>query len=59
MIKKLGPKEMRRQASMTHEEIANKLGVSRATILDIEKRALKKVREALFKRGIKMDDYFG
>jgi DNA-binding XRE family transcriptional regulator len=59
MTKKLGPKEMRRQAAMTHEEIANELGVSRAAILDIEKKALKKVRIALFKRGIKVDDYFG
>ena len=42
---------------MTREEIGKRLGVSRQTVADIEKRVIKKLRKALSKAGIKKDDY--
>lgn len=42
---------------MTREEIGDRLGVSRQTIADIEKKALLKLRRALRKRGIDKDDF--
>jgi DNA-directed RNA polymerase specialized sigma subunit len=42
---------------MTHQEIADKLGVSRSMVNQYEKQALSKIRKALEKRGIKASDY--
>lgn len=42
---------------MTREEIGNRLGVSRQTVADIEKKALIKLRRALRNKGIKKDDF--
>jgi transcriptional regulator len=47
------------QPLMTHEEIAKELGVSRAYVSDMEKSALRKIKKALIKRGIKLNDFFG
>jgi len=47
------------QPLMTHEEIAKELGISRAAVSDMEKNALRKIKKALMKKGIKLDDFFG
>lgn len=41
---------------MTTEEVAERIGVSRAVIQRIEKRALLKLRLNLIARGIKLRD---
>jgi len=41
---------------MSRQDIADVLGTSRQTITNIEERALKKIRQALFKRGIEKED---
>ena len=46
----------KRIAPMTHAEIAQVFGVSRSKIQHIERDALKKLKEALEKRGIKPQD---
>jgi DNA-directed RNA polymerase sigma subunit (sigma70/sigma32) len=46
------------QADMTQQEVADAFGVSRAAIADIEKRALRKLRNELRRRGITMQDFF-
>ena len=43
----------------THQEIADQLGISRAAVSDVEKRALRKLREILKERGLKPEDLFG
>ena len=43
----------------THQEIADELGVSRAAISDIEKKALRKLKAILKERGLKPEDLFG
>ena len=43
---------------MTQQEVADAFGVSRAAIADIEKRALRKLRNELRRRGITMQDFF-
>mgnify|MGYP006273886049 CR=1 FL=1 len=44
---------------MTHQEISDVLGISRAAVSDMEKRALRKLKKVLDKRGITIDDFFG
>ena len=41
------------------QQIADELGVSRVTIAQIEKSALRKLREALKAKGYKLEDFFG
>jgi DNA-directed RNA polymerase specialized sigma subunit len=41
---------------MTHAEIAKVIGVSRGMVFHIEKTAMKKIKVALEKRGIKPKD---
>lgn len=43
-------------AYMSQEEIATALGVSRETVVRDEKSAFKKIRRALFVRGIDKED---
>jgi DNA-binding XRE family transcriptional regulator len=43
--------------NMTRDEIGKRLGVSRQTVAEIEKRVLDKLRKAFKKAGIKKDDY--
>lgn len=43
-------------AYMTQEEIATALGISRETVVRDEKSAFKKIRRALFVRGIDKED---
>lgn len=60
MEKKNPPKRDRAsQPAMSHQEMADELGVSRAAISDVEKRALRKLKKALEKRGFTMEDFFG
>ena len=44
------------QTQMTQEAIATELGVSRQTVKNIEESAFKKIRKALFSKGIKKED---
>jgi transcriptional regulator len=46
------------QADMTQQEVADALGTTRAAVADIEKRALRKLRNELTKRGYTMHDFF-
>ena len=46
------------QADMTQQEVADAFGVSRAAIADIEKRALRKLRNELKRRGYTLKDFF-
>jgi len=46
------------QADMTQQEVADAFGVSRAAIADIEKRALRKLRNELRRRGLTIQDFF-
>lgn len=39
----------------TYEEIAKAIGVSRQMVANIEAKALKKLKQALFKRGFDAD----
>jgi DNA-directed RNA polymerase specialized sigma subunit len=48
-----------RDVYMTHQEIADVLGVSRAAVSEMEKTALRKIKRALAKRGFTMEDFFG
>jgi transcriptional regulator len=43
---------------MTQQEVADALGTTRAAVADIEKRALRKLRNELAKRGYTMEDFF-
>jgi predicted DNA-binding protein (UPF0251 family) len=44
------------KTNMTHQAIADELGVSRQTVAQIEEKALKKLRAELFKRGVDKED---
>jgi predicted DNA-binding protein (UPF0251 family) len=44
------------KTDMTHQAIADELGVSRQTVAHIEEKALKKLRAELFKRGVDKED---
>jgi predicted DNA-binding protein (UPF0251 family) len=44
------------QIQMTQEAIATELGVSRQTVKNIEESAFKKIRKALFSKGINKED---
>jgi len=44
------------QVSMSRQEIADELGMSRQNVTNIEEKALKKIRAELFKRGIEKED---
>lgn len=44
---------------MTHQEIADVFGTSRAAIQMTEKKALNKLRLILMRRGITAKDFFG
>jgi DNA-directed RNA polymerase specialized sigma subunit len=41
---------------MTHAEIAQVIGVSRGMVNHIEKQAMAKIKKALEKRGLKLED---
>ena len=43
-------------AIMTQQQIADELGISRVAVYQIELRAIKKIKLALKKRKIKLDD---
>jgi predicted transcriptional regulator len=44
------------QVNMSRQEIADELGMSRQNVTNIEEKALKKIRDELFKRGIEKED---
>lgn len=59
-MKKEDPRKSRAsQPAMSHQEMADELGVSRAAVSDMEKRALRKLKKELEKRGLTMEDFFG
>jgi DNA-directed RNA polymerase specialized sigma subunit len=43
---------------MTQQEVADAMGITRAAVQDIEKRALRKLRNELYKRGFTLKDFF-
>ena len=43
---------------MTQQEVADAMGITRAAVQDIEKRALRKLRNELHKRGFTLKDFF-
>lgn len=51
-------KKTAREVYMTHQEIAEELGISRAAVSDMEKRALRKIKKILIKWGYTMEDFF-
>jgi predicted transcriptional regulator len=40
----------------TYEEIAEELGITRSAVRKIEQRAMRKVRKALKRKGMTLDD---
>jgi DNA-directed RNA polymerase sigma subunit (sigma70/sigma32) len=46
------------QSDMTQQEVADAMGITRAAVQDIEKRALRKLRNELRKRGLTLNDFF-
>ena len=42
---------------MSQSEVADKMFLSKNTILDVEKRALEKLRRLMAERGLKAEDY--
>ena len=42
---------------MSQAEVADKMFLSKNTILDVEKRALEKLRRLMAERGLKAEDY--
>lgn len=46
------------QADMTQQEVADALGVSRAAVAEVEKKALRKLRHALAQKGFTLKDFF-
>lgn len=46
------------QADMTQQEVAEALGISRGAVADLEKKALRKLRNALRQKGITLRDFF-
>jgi DNA-directed RNA polymerase specialized sigma24 family protein len=59
MTEKKPRKDRVTQADMSHQEIADELGISRAAVSDMEARLLRKIKKALEKRGLTLDDFFG
>lgn len=45
--------------AMTHQEIADYFGVSRAAVSQIEIVALRKLKRAVEARGFRFEDFFG
>jgi DNA-directed RNA polymerase specialized sigma24 family protein len=41
---------------MSRQDIADALGVSRQTVTNIEEKAMRKIRQELFKRGFDKED---
>lgn len=46
------------QSDMTQQEVADAMGITRAAVQDIEKRALRKLKTELHKRGLTLEDFF-
>jgi len=44
--------------NMTHQEIADALGMTRGTISQIEERAMKKVKKIIKAKKLKSQDFF-
>jgi DNA-directed RNA polymerase specialized sigma subunit len=44
---------------MTQQEVAEVLGISRAAVAELEKKALRKLRNALRAKGYTLKDFFG
>lgn len=47
------------QTNMTQQEVAEVLGISRAAVAELEKKALRKLRNALRDKGYTLKDFFG
>ena len=53
-----GKKNSVPEPNMTHQEIADQFGISRAAVSDMEKKALRKLRKVLDKHGYTWEDFF-
>lgn len=51
-------KKLNIPVEMTHQEIADVLGITKAAVIDIEKRALRKLKLILNQHGYKLEDFF-
>jgi len=54
----MGKKNNLWQSDMTQQEVADAMGITRQAVQDIEKKALRKLKTALHKRGFTLDDFF-
>jgi len=43
---------------MTYADVGREIGMHRNCVADIEKRALKKLRDAIESKGYKVEDFF-
>jgi DNA-directed RNA polymerase sigma subunit (sigma70/sigma32) len=46
------------ESDMTQQEVADAMGITRQAVQDIEKKALRKLRTELNKRGLTLNDFF-
>lgn len=51
-------KKLNIPVEMTHQEIADVLGITKAAVIDIEQRALRKLRLILKQHGYSIEDFF-
>lgn len=51
-------KKLNFPAEMTHQEIADVLGITKVAVIDIEKRALRKLKLILKEHGYTLEDFF-
>ena len=57
--KKFRKKALVERPAMTHQEIADHFGVSRAAVAQIETNALRKLKRVVEARGFVFEDFFG
>ncbi len=51
-------KEILKIADMTYADVGREIGMHRNCVADIEKKALKKLRDAIESKGYKVEDFF-
>ena len=52
-------KQVEERFEMSRQQIADEFGISRVTVAQIEKSALRKLRQALEANGYQLEDFFG
>ena len=51
-------KQVKEHFEMSRQKIADEFGISRVTVAEIEKSALRKLRRALEAKGYRVKDFF-